>query len=200
MPPSTCCVHALPGSEKAPSEEALREVCRVHQLGLSHGACRCAHNVRPAMESAYRGRGLAVELKSESAAPEAERRAVESVCGTLEGTIQDLTSRAIVDALAAVAPGSWQLRHSGSEVPCTCRKLRDALALPPLGATAVELQARLLPPTKDPEEGGRQARLRDRLSKVQETRDGVRGTPEGDHAQRQLKRIRRLMTEAEAAA
>ena len=214
LPPSSCCLHVLPSAPLPLSEAALRDVRRVHERGLARGGTRCAQNARARVEAAFRGRPLAVRLVAAPGASAAARAAAAAAAETLAGgTVLTLSACAVLQALAAELPGEWRLQCAAQAaqaaqaaraaqappLPASGRLLRDALSPPPWGADAVTLQAECVEPrggaageadgvTK--ERAVRLQDLRDRLSKVCALREGTRGTPESENAERQCKKIR----------
>ena len=197
LPPSSCCVHLLPPSAAAPSKEALAKVRRLHDAALQRGGVRCSRNVRDELMAAFRDRALEVLLEPGPAAAAAERAAVAAASAALSGSVQTLTARDVADALRLQLPGDWLLaQQNGTPLAIAAWRLRDVLAPERWGAVHVTLRASL--PRGGACEAHREAELQERYSKVAARQLGTQGTPEAEHAGRQLKRLRTLMTQPAA--
>lgn len=200
LPPSVCCVHALPASQVALSEEALLKVTRLHERGLERGSGKCLQNVRGDMEETFRARPLPVLLDSSPLAREDERDAAARASASIAGrSVQSLSVSAIVEELNRELPGSWQLAGGGVTLDLNTRRLRDALAPPPWTAAHVTLTARLHPATRDTssKDGtSRSASLHETYKKVDARRRGTEGTPEAANAERVLKKLKVLMQQS----
>ena len=201
LPPSVCCVHVLPASQLALSEEALVKVKRQHERGLERGSGKCLQNVRSDLEEAFRTRPLSVAIDCSSLAREDERDAVASASASFaDRSIQTLTACTIVEELNRELPGSWQLEGGGVILQPSTRRLRDAIAPPTWTAKHVRLLARLLQPkTQDASKSitERSSSLHETYKKVEARRRGTEGTPEAANAERVLKKLKVLMQQSE---
>ena len=198
LPPSSCCVHALPWTHLALSEEALSKVKKQHERGLGRGSGRCLQNIRSDLEETFRSRCLPVLLfPSSGLAGDDESKAVASTSEALAGKdIKILTTAAIIDELNQHLPGQWALEQGGVGLCVSTRRLCDALAPPSWGTESIPIQARVLPcPESNKSDAplGRNKSLRETYSKVEARRRGTAGTPEAGNAERVLKKLKVLM-------
>lgn len=193
VPPSTCCVHAVPASSQVLTEEALLKVKKQHERGLARGSGKCLQNIRNDMEEAFRARPLPLVLCPGLEATEDESDAVRLAADFVANkTIQDLTSSLIVEELNRHLPGKWRLDDSGVQVRENSWRLRDSLSVLAADAQRVLITASLpsAPETRLEKSGSRVENMKATMEKVRERGKRTKGTPEAENAGRVLKKLK----------
>lgn len=191
VPPSTCCVHAVPSSSSPVlSEEVLLKVKKQHERGLERGSGKCLQNIRNDWEEFNRSRLLPLVLCADTEATEDERIAISQASEFVAGkTIQDLTASDIIEQLNRHLPGKWRLENSGVTIMGeNTWRLRDSLPVAPGNAERVLLTVGL-PPNHATSLGKPNKRIEDlkgTMIKVETRRKRTKGTPESENATRAL--------------